>query len=361
MRRTDRNRSGTALQLLRQPGTRLPIGRDRQRPERRPLRRAVKGTADSFIQAYGPPPIGFEAPPLAPPSIEGQFAEAVTNTEAKLRAEINPHFFAGGLGPTNYYLQYGTEACIKAEGFGGACAAKKPAPPGAVLRAGIVDEVISSDPVTLSGLLPNTAYRYRFVAEGNGAPGVVIVGVGGKEGVEGTDAGFHTYADPPIPDQCPANEAFRGGASGFLPDCRAYEMVSPPDKEGGEIRVLGETTTGLPTVLEQSSTSGKSSPTAPTGPSVTPQRPPTPPNTSPPAKRGWAGQAAGSHRRRAPRTWCRSPSPTRNSNTSPMTCAKGGFGPSTEPVLAAGRYPATGTSTGGRTAGRNRAMKRSPR
>jgi hypothetical protein len=32
-----------------------------------------------------------------------------------------------------------------------------------------------------------------------------------------------------------ANEAFRVGPSAGLPDCRAYEMVSPPDKNGGSI------------------------------------------------------------------------------------------------------------------------------
>jgi hypothetical protein len=33
---------------------------------------------------------------------------------------------------------------------------------------------------------------------------------------------------------CP-NEAFRVGPSSELPDCRAFEMVSPPDKNGGEV------------------------------------------------------------------------------------------------------------------------------
>ena len=56
-----------------------------------------------------------------------------------------------------------------------------------------------------------------------------------------TEAGEeHTLTTFPAPSspasECP-NQAFRSGFSATLPDCRAYEMVSPPDKNGGDIKV----------------------------------------------------------------------------------------------------------------------------
>lgn len=217
----------------------------------------VNGGVDSFLGAFGPAPLGLESPPPLPPSIDAQYAAAVTDTGAEVRAQINPNFFAGPLGPTTYFVQYGTAACIKVGGWNAGCVKAKPSAPGGRLQAGVVSEDVSAS-VALSGLSPHSAYRYRFVAEGNGAPGVVIVGVGGTEGTEGEDAGFTTYTSPTEEERegCAANEAFRSGASARLADCRAYEMVSPIDKEGGEVRALAEFTTLLPAVLSQSTVSG---------------------------------------------------------------------------------------------------------
>jgi len=71
---------------------------------------------------------------------------------------------------------------------------------------------------------------------------------------EGDDRSFTTYPlTPPAKTDCP-NQAFRSGASAALPDCRAYEMVSPLEKNG-DIKVLVELG-NHPAGLDQSSEDG---------------------------------------------------------------------------------------------------------
>ena len=95
-------------------------------------------------------------------------------------------------------------------------------------------------------LAPGTTYRYRLIATDNFAT------------LSSETKSFRTLAaHSPEAGSCPANEAFRSGPSASLPDCRAYELVSPLDKGGSDIRVL-ETNGHEPAVLEQSSESGDS-------------------------------------------------------------------------------------------------------
>jgi hypothetical protein len=183
---------------------------------------------DIFIRFFGPPPV-FVPPPAVPPSILSQFPATVGSTTATLRAEINPNFWAD----TSFYLEYGLEPCASST------CTKVPVPP-QELGAGAVRKAVSSPGIELSGLQPSTTYHFRFVAESSG--GGPVRGVGGEVGADGAENTFKTFATPPPAEACPANEAFRTGLSAALPDCRAYEMVSPIDKDGGDVLALADVT-----------------------------------------------------------------------------------------------------------------------
>jgi DNA-binding beta-propeller fold protein YncE len=183
----------------------------------------------SFVAAWGPPPDKW-APPVAAPEIGEQYAVTADPDAATVRATVNPQFWAD----TSYRVQYGTGKCSE-----GGCPLQTPE---AQLGAGVVNTFARTPQVVLPGLEPGTTYRFRFIAQsGGGGPVYGAAPEGGaaspSEGLEGT---FTTPAPPaPLPavDPCP-NAEFRSGPSAFLPDCRAYEMVSPVDKDNGEIRHL---------------------------------------------------------------------------------------------------------------------------
>ncbi|HEX5928113.1 MAG TPA: hypothetical protein VFY48_01845 [Solirubrobacterales bacterium] len=175
---------------------------------------------DSYLRAYHPPPdrAEFDSPPTVPPTIAAQYATSATAETATLVADINPHFWESPFPETTFFVEYGTGRCSD-----GGCNQVAPADP-APLEAGVVDEAVSTGDVVLSGLEPGTTYHYRFVAEsGGGGP------------VRGAEGSFTTFAAPlPARTDCP-NQAFRTGASARLPDCRAFELVSPADRRGGDV------------------------------------------------------------------------------------------------------------------------------
>ena len=128
------------------------------------------------------------------------------STEARLSAQVNP----GGL-QSSYRFEYGPTA------------AYGQSTPLRTIKAG-------ADPVTatasLFGLAPGATYHFRIVVSN------------AKGTVEGTDVQF-TAGQGQGPDSCP-NAAIRAQQdSAFLPDCRAYEMITPAEKGGGTI-ALGE-------------------------------------------------------------------------------------------------------------------------
>jgi hypothetical protein len=207
--------------------------------------RKTSGAAhETFITSFGPPPLMFEGPPRVAPTIGAQFATSVERVGAIVKADINPHFWSDA----RFFVQYGTGKCSE-----GGCEETRPVPPGALLNPQPVDRSVRTAGVFLEGLKPGTTYHYRFVAQSLG--GGPVRGVGGEVGVDGEESTFTTYpaAAPPKAD-CP-NQAFRTGFSAPLPDCRALEMVSPVDKNNGDIKALFDVT-GFDLTLDQSSTDG---------------------------------------------------------------------------------------------------------
>lgn len=209
-----------------------------------------------FISAFGPAPVDLEEcpPPLVAPTITRQYASSVGTDSASVGARINPQFWAD----TRYYVEYGTGECAE-----GGCDKTKPVPPGALLTSQVTQQPLKAEAIFLAGLLPNTTYHYRFVAESTGGGPVYGVDPDGNGPEEpdfenGTEATFRTHSKPDdAVDPCP-NAALRSGASARLPDCRAYEMVSPVDKENGDIIVLERGGTNhAPMSLNQSSTDGE--------------------------------------------------------------------------------------------------------
>lgn len=147
---------------------------------------------------------------LGPPTISSERTVSVAYTGATLKAVVNPEGFA-----TTYAFQYTTEPTFEAKGFEDA-----ESTPTIGIGSARGDRTVS---VELKGLSPGTAYRWRIVAANSSGS------------AEGSDLRFITFKQPPTgPDLC-ANSAFRTGASAQLPDCRAYELVSPVDKNGGDI------------------------------------------------------------------------------------------------------------------------------
>ncbi len=193
-----------------------------------------------YLQAFSSTPDPAKcAPPEAPPSIGAQYATTVDSESAVLKAQINAHYFTEAVGTTTYRVQWASQACIDGGGWEAGCVKESPIP-AAKLIAVPVDADVPSGGVLLSSLAPNTGYRYRFVAERFVAESEVpaeeaVIGVGGEPGAPGKDAAFTTLPEPSTPAPC-ANDSRRLGPAAGLRDCRAYELVSPLEKEGGDIQ-----------------------------------------------------------------------------------------------------------------------------
>lgn len=118
----------------------------------------------------------------------------------------------------HYHFEYVSQQQFEAEGFAGAASAPE-------VDLGADESTTQFVGEDLPGLQPATAYHFRLAAKNSAIPGEPLV-----YGPE------QTLTAPSLPwgggeEACP-NQAFRMGPSANLPDCRAYELVTPPEKGG---------------------------------------------------------------------------------------------------------------------------------
>ena len=142
-----------------------------------------------------------EACLFGPPLLTTEPAQPISYTEATLRAQIDPSGLA-----TEYRFEYGL-----GEGYGQST-------PTIELPAGEVPVLVQAP---LTGLAEGTAYHFRIVLENE------------AKAVQGPDQSLETLQRAEPQPSCP-NAEFRTGLSANLPDCRAYELVTPADTRGAQ-------------------------------------------------------------------------------------------------------------------------------
>ena len=146
------------------------------------------------------PPQTFTTPAV-PLKITGTSATEVTATAAKLNAEVDP-----GGAETTYHFEYDTSPYTTSASHG------QSTPESPSIGA---DNSLHPATAAIQGLQPGTTYHYRLVAANSQGP------AGGTDG----------------PDQTFTTETTGGEFA--LPDGRAYELVSPPQKDGAEVLGIG--------------------------------------------------------------------------------------------------------------------------
>jgi hypothetical protein len=131
------------------------------------------------------------------PELKSIRAVNISEDEAELQAQIDPNNLS-----SSYTFQ------VKAEG-----AAEWTTVGEGTLASGNLDVEASA---AATGVAAGTHYRFRVV-------------VSNEKGSDEAEGSFATYPSLPAePSPC-SNALLRTGFSALLPDCRAYELVTPPD------------------------------------------------------------------------------------------------------------------------------------
>jgi hypothetical protein len=146
------------------------------------------GTGHSFA---------FFVSTTAAPEVQSIAAVNVSEDEAELQARIDPNNLS-----TTYTFQ------IKAEGAAGWTTVGEGNLP--------TGNLVAQASAPARGLAPGTKYSYRVLASN-------------EKGSDEAEGSFATYPSLPVePSPC-SNALLRTGFSALLPDCRAYELVTPAD------------------------------------------------------------------------------------------------------------------------------------
>jgi DNA-binding beta-propeller fold protein YncE len=140
------------------------------------------------------------------PKVREVMTEDLSDTSATLEAVVNPEGISA-----HYHFEYGE--CPQMSGCVGAPFTVSVPEPDAELPTGISDVLVTSQPIT--DLTPGATYHFRIVIDGETAE---------------TPEGTFVFAPP-----TPACSEPRAATDGHLADCRAYEMITPPMKNGALI------------------------------------------------------------------------------------------------------------------------------
>jgi ribosomal protein S11 len=167
--------------------------------------------AHAHLYAYAPLNIG-------PPVISAEEASGISTAGARLSGRVTPNG-----APTTYRFEYVDASHYLASGWSEATVSGN----GQVADGEAPATAVST---SVSGLSPDTTYHFRIVASNHcnpSEPAETCMTEGERDtGGNEIPRTFSTFPLFSSASECP-NEVFRIGPSAALPDCRAYELVTP--------------------------------------------------------------------------------------------------------------------------------------
>jgi hypothetical protein len=139
-------------------------------------------------------------------------------TPSSGKVTVHTVYKGGESSETRYRFQYVSQASFAEHGWADA----RETPEATVPPNGELEVVSALLPVLTAG----ETYHYRILGSSN-TPGIGVV--------EGSEQTLTVPVSPrAAPEASCPNEAFRTGLSAHLPDCRAYEQLSPVEKHGSQ-------------------------------------------------------------------------------------------------------------------------------